>query len=574
MSSGTSLFWVTLNTHFGISALRERYRKNRLRLWEPPAVAVGVAAGVAPIVYAYVRFSDFAYSVASFIGQGSAVLVVPVALSQVLVLMFGIYYLTSLYYFSNDIDLLLALPLKPGTVLLTKFGVVLIDEYLTIALAFFPAVAVYGIRSAAPAYYWPTAVMVFVLLPLIPLALSSAFTLGLMRLIRPRRSRDMLQVMGGVLAVAFYFVIQFGAAAGARGDGEEAVRRMLGAPNGLAQAVLSRFPLAAWPVRAMADAGSVSGLAALAGLVSATAVSLGLLYLLGERVFYGGLMASGGHVAVPPRMGARRVSRRGRGSHSAWVRGTAELVWKRRSPFRALLWREGAMLARNPVFLMTVLINTLMVPVALILPPVLNGDLRRLAFLPEWYEQATLQYVIAFAMAGIVFLVSAVNAVASTAVSREGRFFWVSRIIPQPARLQILAKLSHAHLYSLAVAALVFGAGWIVFSLKATAVLAGVVLSVPSSLAAVSMGLALDLLFPRLGWTDPQKAMKGNPNAAIGFFLAGALLAGSGYLGYRLIGAGWGEAAVFGVFFAGFAALAVALILLVLKMAPGRYDRI
>lgn len=77
-----------------------------------------------------------------------------VVLGQVIVLLLGLFWVISVFYFSDDSAILTPAADSGSTVILAKFGVLMVNEYITLAFFLIPAFAVYGIRTAAGALYW------------------------------------------------------------------------------------------------------------------------------------------------------------------------------------------------------------------------------------------------------------------------------------------------------------------------------------------------------------------------------------------------------------------------------------
>ena len=150
------------------------------------------------------------------------------------------------------------------------------------------------------------------------------------------------------------------------------------------------------------------------------------------------------------------------------------------------------------------------------------------------------------------------NQVASTAVSREGQMFWFSKIIPVPPRTQMRAKLAYSLLFSFVQLVILAVVGMLFFEFDLSRLIILVVLGVLVSVPVSSICLLNDLYRPKLNWTEPQQAMKGNFQTFVawlfsmlylgilvvvtrGFYLLGvsykwiycilgALIAGSSYL--------------------------------------------
>ena len=101
--------------------------------------------GVFPMLYGLVPVIKEMYFVLKPMGQERALLALGVLAGQLLILIFGIYYVLSAFYFSRDIEMLIPLPVRPSEVLLSKFIVMTINEYLTVAVIVLPFVITFGV---------------------------------------------------------------------------------------------------------------------------------------------------------------------------------------------------------------------------------------------------------------------------------------------------------------------------------------------------------------------------------------------------------------------------------------------
>ena len=80
---------------------------------------------------------------------------------QLLILIFGIYYILSAFYFSRDLNMLIPLPVRPSEVLISKFIVLMVNEYLTVAVIVLPFVVTFGVLDAGGFGYWMSAALVY-----------------------------------------------------------------------------------------------------------------------------------------------------------------------------------------------------------------------------------------------------------------------------------------------------------------------------------------------------------------------------------------------------------------------------
>lgn len=496
--SPLSTWWALFRVQFKIglpispSALSTR-RSARLG-WSEWLLFFLVILSFLPLLGIILAVSLQFYGALVIVGQPEAMLTLFFVPALLLSLVFGLVSVVSTFFFARDLPQLVTLPLPAGTIVSAKLAVVLVNQWLSLTLLV-PPLAVYGLRQGAGLWYWLKAVAVWLLLPVPALALAALLAMGLMRLVGRTRQRDWAVVAGSLLAAAV-------------GVAAQVVPRwvvpQVADPSQMGQVLpelavlIGRYaPPAVWATRALATGSPAGGTGHLLLLAGAGAAGLAVAWWVANRIFFRSLAAS---LEVPRHRPAReRV-------------GTDAGLVRVRPAFRALLWREWAVLWRTPVFTMNTLLPMVLVPLMLGLSWWMgNGaevarNLGPLLDTPGARTWSALAGVAVTTGAGLFGLLGA------TAISREGRAFWLSQVIPVPARQQVAAKLVFAS-----------GIAWLGglpmgvalgFLFRWTPALWAYWL-VTGALGIVALNalqMAVDLWQPKLDWTDPQGAVKHNFN--------------------------------------------------------------
>ncbi|HAI21006.1 MAG TPA: hypothetical protein DCM14_03810, partial [Clostridiales bacterium UBA8153] len=272
-----------------------------------------------------------------------------------LVLLLGVAYVMSIFYFSADLPQLVPLPLTPGQVLSGKFLVVLVSEYLTILPFLLPGFLVFGLRSGAGFGFWVQAKVVYLLVPLLPLSLAAVFTMLLMRVANLARRKDAVRMVGLLVMVLGISVLN--ALPGRIPPGQEAefIARLVLSEDGFVSVVGRAFPPVIWATRALtARTGQLGWLLLLAGVSLGGA---GIVGVLGQRLFYTGLI--GGEEVAPGRgLTGEQLSRRMRAA---------------RGPVIAIMLREWRMLIREPIVAFNSVVVIVIMPVVMVIPLLFGG---------------------------------------------------------------------------------------------------------------------------------------------------------------------------------------------------------
>jgi len=560
MSPTTALVKAALNSNFGWTILRHRFLVQRRDLWLIPLILLGVA-GVVPVLVLYVRLIGDAFDLLRSIGQEKALLTLAVLAGQLIILIFGLFYLIATFYFSRDLEYLVSLPLKPFQVMLSKFAVVLVNEYLTIAPIILPVLVIYGFKSKGGLEYWISLLLAYVLLPVIPLAASGLVVVGMMRLVNIGRKKDLLIVLGSLVLIAAALFLQFGLsrAAGAQDVDSEKIIALIASPDGLVQSIGRRFPPSIWATRFLHDGLMTgSGLSGLALFASLSVLLFGGLMAGAQRLFYRGLVG---------------LSERSGGSTRRSKARTALKVSSGRHPVRAIFLRELRLMNRTPIFLLNGVLGVLMIPIVFALTLSSSRSTSDSAAILRLMTTAKpVTTVLVTTM--FVIVCATVSGVASSSFSREGRQFWISKIIPVDYRQQVLAKFIHCWNVALlgiasATAVLIFR-----FQLPAGQWLPALALALPVTAFLTVLNLAIDLARPLLDWISPQKAMKQNLNVLIAMLLDVGFLFLFGLLFLALDKAGLGLAGVLIILFGLILGLAWLAFFLIRRLSLRRYPAI
>lgn len=515
-----NLYKTLLNVQYNWSAAKYTYIRKRQRLWEPLVIFFGLAPVVVLLVMGIVWVSEAVYQSGMMFAQPHVLLAFAALVSQIITLFFGVFYVLSAFYFSNDLRLLIPLPYKPWEVLTAKLLAIMTGQYVPILLTFVPAAVVYGIRSQADPVYWLAAVLVFLGLPVLPLILATVLSILLMRIVNLSRRKDLWAVIGGFALtfaiIGFQFYLQFTV-----GDAhpEELLHQFLQRADGLVEALGRYFPPSVWAAKAMAYAGSAVGWLNFLVFAAVTAAGGALLLVLADKVFYQGVIS-----------GMER-GKKGRARTGQMVPGRERpLVW-------SLALMEMRLFMRNPGFVLNGLIGYILFPVMAIVP--------RFVPLEDGNPFALIGSVVDFHLitGGIALffvLMSAMSMIPATTFSREGKYLWFPRTLPISIDQVLAGRILGAQIINVLGSMLsVLAVSW-VFQFPWSAVVLGSLLGAVLSTATAGLFTILDLARPMLNWANPVKAVKSNLNSIIALAIAAGLAFVLGCGMYHLVRWGLG----------------------------------
>ncbi|MFO7733842.1 MAG: hypothetical protein R6X21_09345 [Candidatus Aminicenantes bacterium] len=554
-----------LKSNFGLSVLRYRLFKEKKDRWLVPVFGLA-AAGVLPALYGWVLLIKSAYAALAPIGQERALLSLGVLAGQSLILLFGIFYVISAFYFSRDLEMLVPLPLRPAEVMTSKFAVIAINEYLTVAVIVLPVMIVYGALAKAGPGYWINAILVYLALPVIPLALVSVAVVVLMRFINIGRKKDALILAGSILLIVLVLALQItlGRSFGGEdpGSGAEAVAAFFTSPNSLLHRVGAVFPPGIWATKAVAEGFRGEGPANLLLFLGVSIALFALMVTAAERLFYKGLVGLAETSGKKRRLTSDEMSRR----MSSGRRAVA-----------AVFGREWKIMNRTPIFLLNGTLVVILFPALFILMTTINpgngGDgSDSMALLRALTSANPLPAILATAL--FMTICGSINGTSSSTFSREGAQFWISQVIPVSPREQAAAKFLHSYLVAVLGVVTAGAAAAVFLHVKAVHLAAAAALALVAGVLLTAVGMIIDLARPLLDWSNPQKAIKQNLNVLL------AILADIGVLTAVFFGvkaavkAGASTSAVLAGLFIALTVLSAAGYRALLKFADKRYPEI
>jgi ABC-2 type transport system permease protein len=538
MKDFITLLKVQLNTNFGLSALRYRFRSEPEKTGQTVAMIVAITFSVGMLVVLYSLLMGAIYAAGAMVGMPDLALITAILGLQLFLLVTGIFYVLGVFFYSRDMTALMPLPVRPWQVLGSKFAVVLAYEYLMALPVLLPPMLIYGIGQAAGVFYWLKAIVIILVSPALPLMVASLLAIVMMRFLNVGRRKDLLAMLGGFVGIALILAVnllsQRFAGSAASGD----FTRLLADQAALVNALGRAFPPSAWATLAL-SAGGWGSWGYLLLFVALSAALLALMFWLANLTYYKSAMRSEETATRRRAAGKAVVDSGGAGG-----------------PVKALYLKEMRLLLRTPAFAMNCLLGTLIIPV--IMPLSLLQNKESSTGIADLISNPANSMIVTLAAVGLMMFAAVVNVTASTSLSREGSTFWMSRMIPVPPAMQVRAKFLTA--MSVAGAGIALTAVMLVallhFSLLQT--LTAVALGALGAMPVTIVNMLPDFLKPKLAWTNPYEAVKQNMNVLLAMLGAVVLVGAEVVLTLVIAVLGLGEWGVYAVLAVVQAALAFA----------------
>ena len=439
-------------------------------------------------------------------------------MTAVIIFLFSIFAIPSVYYFSKDIDHLLVLPIKPEVILTSKLAVCIVYEYLFAAAVLVPMYISFVLQIGFSFLSFLCFLVIFLTLPIYPLVLSSVLTMVIMRFVPFFNNRDRFNLIGGIIVVAAALGLSFWMQTMETEDMSAVLMALMDGNNSLMQFGTMLFPF----VPSAALSCFHGDLLQLLLYLGITAISLVVFLICGKLLYFKG--AIGGSET----------------SHSRHTFDQKQLSESRHhSVFRTYLIKEFKILFRTPVFFTNCVLTALLMPIILtvaVYTSLQGMDLRAfitpqlLESIPNlWCYVLVISFLVGSFMGGI-------NMISSTAISREGTNAYFMKFIPVPVETQAFAKAACGIIISAVSGWLLLIPLHLVLSYPIYLDLIFVVGSLVSVIMTNLFGILIDLLRPKLVWEQEAAAVKQNLNGVISIllsFLLAAVCFGLLYIGWE-----------------------------------------
>ena len=423
----------------------------------------------------------------------------------VLMFIFSVFTAKAQLFEAKDNELLLSMPIKPSAVLASRMLSLLLTNFAFELMVAAPAAVAWCLVCPVTVTGAVAFVLVCLALPFFSLAVSALFGWLLAMLTARVRRKSLVSTVASLLFLAAYFYVY--------SNINTILTAFITNAGAIAASISAALPIY-WMGMAMAEGELLSLVLSLACLL----IPFALVYMVLAKTFI--------RTATMKRGGAklRYVKREGRV----------------KSPFSALLRREGARLLSSSGYIMNAAMGAVLSVALAAVLLIKGGELMANFALPS--EMAKL--IPAVSLAALCTICSTVT-ISASSVSLEGKHLWIVKSMPVPAATVLRAKLALHLLVSAPALLLAQIACCIVFKPSGLMLVLTIVLPQAFGLLMALVGLWANLCHPRLDWQNEMQPVKQGAAVAITMFggmgfviipvVAGALLAKLPW-GFEIVG--------------------------------------
>jgi ABC-2 type transport system permease protein len=471
-------------------------------------------AGIVILSFVFLYFggiilfmSNTFYDFLAPLGLQAAMLGYASAMFSFLIFFFGIFYIISVFYFSSDIERLLALPFQAWEIIGGKFLSVVFFEYFTSSLVLIPYFT-FGIKSNQGLLFFIYSIIVFLLLPIIPLAITAVIIMPIMRFVKFARNKDAFNMVAGVLvlfiALGFNFYMQslgsgnlnnIGAVAQSGGEKLSELASMI-------------FPGTFFAGKALTLSGDFMGFINLLVFILSTALAFGIVLILANYLYIKAATSVSSSSATHKKLSREGLSR-------SMLSAPAFITYMK---------KDIKILLRTPIFFLNNIIMNFLWPFFMLMVFFVKDDkpgspdILAMIHSVDYSDSGMLSSILFIVFAGTI-IIRGMNGIAPSALSREGSNFNVMKYIPMSYFTQVMAKIAVGYLFSLLGIICGFAVIYVVAMPPLWLVLLALLVAIPAALLPNITGIIYELLWPKLHWDNEQKAVKQNLNVVLGIFI-------------------------------------------------------
>lgn len=475
--------------YFVKNAINEMFGNSKMK---PIFIVALMIFGISMMSMPFTMMVGLGYGAFHAAGQEGILLSIIISAGAAISFFFGIYTIMNVFYFSDDIEVLLPLPLKSSEIVIGKFIAVLINMYIYTAMLVLPLIT-YGVVSKANLIYYVYLVITLIITPIFPMVLASLICMALMRFTSLSKHKDGFRMFTGC-AVLILIVIFNYFNTGSHGGitQEQALLKFSEGHNSMMDTMTDIFITNKFSSYGLLYNGELRGLLYILLTLTLSIVIFILYSYIGGKLYLKGIIGI-----------SESYSKR----ENILESGKVDKLIRINSPLKALVIRDIKIMFRTPTYFVNCIAMIFYIPAILgvaMLSKTNAADIRHM--LSSNTNVYGLVIVGSFILASMSIMTGGASL---TALSREGSDFIVSKYIPVSYKTQLDSKILSSLCVNelgaviVAIGLMLIGVSEILFTL-------GILVSVGAIVVISLLGLFIDFKSPKLKWENEKAMFKKN----------------------------------------------------------------
>ena len=404
----------------------------------------------------------------------------------------------NILYFTKDSEYLLPLPLKPYQIILARTNVMLVVQFLIIALVGLLPLVIYGILTNASISYYILMLISVLLLPILPVLLICILVMIIMSFARLTKNKNKFQVLAYILLLVIVVVFSISISS-VKGDiSNEEMAQMIVQANGMIEIAKGYFPTLDFLINALTTSSLVVAIIEILKTIGITIVGFLIYMFIAQKIYFKGLV--GNLFSSDSKNKNKEVNQK---------------KYINSKLYRSYVGKEFKNLVRNPIFLMQCLLPAILIPV-LMMGVVYSGMSSQSEDMSQITQITSMMETNTFFMACIILCViqffSMFIYISITAISREGENAVFMKYIPVSLYKQYIYKCIPNIIMNVVTIVICLAVAQYLLKLPIiTIILLFIVATVIGTLQSIVM-IIIDLKRPKLSWDSEYAVVKQNFN--------------------------------------------------------------
>lgn len=432
-------------------------------------------------------------------------LILGLGISAMTMFFFGLIMIPGIFYYAEDIEYLLPLPVSGSVIVNSKLFSTWIWENLTAVFICLPIFIGFAIASPPDFLFYLISIIILFTISIVPMLYGIIINMLMMRFTPFGKNKDTFSKVSSILTTVFSIYICVNLLNIMNLDNDGLIKILVTSDNSISNVLLTIFPQIEYAVKAMYY-GSILDLLIYLGI---TAVWI-IIYLIVAKLFY-----FSGLLRLTERFG-----------HKKHLFKSKKILKENRirifhSSTLALIKKEWTNLVQNPTFFSACISSNFIIPMIIFFLPYTQFGINISYHINNLYLFQLKNDYILFLMiiAGVGAVSTGMNYISSTSISREGHDFMFLKYMPVKLNRIVFAKtiisILIGSLSTIAIDLFLFKFLKFPVEILAQGLSLGLSLSILISL----IGLLIDIYNPILNWTEEHKAVKENFNGILTLFL-------------------------------------------------------
>ena len=426
--------------------------------------------------------------------EGLVISLLFLALSTMIFFM-AIFLVPAVYYFSKDSETLLALPLSPEEIVLSKFSLSMVYEFLTIFVISTPIIVGYISIMNPDILFYFMLVIVLLTIAVVPLAFAGLIIMVIMAFVPFFKNRDFFNYASGFLALAFAIGINYVMGGTATLDQNSLIQLLNNGNNSLLGIMKIAFPNVPFAISALVNSNIIDFIIYL----GITALVLVGFVFVSKLVYFKGVIGVNETSASRKNLNLKAYNK----------------ITSSKGVIFSYFIKEMKLMIRTPIYLLNNISTVILIP-AILIVTIASGvgaddEVVMLINSIDW-SSGSILLIITFAGFVVGIMMSTMNVITVTSLSREGTNIYYMKLIPMSYVKQIQAKILSGVVVSMVGILLMLIPAWIYFKIQFHLIFFAFIASILGMIFMNYLGMIVDLVHPKLIWEQETAAVKNNLN--------------------------------------------------------------